>query len=65
MTRAAFEGLELYEWKLSCTVLKGEGGRKAPDLPGCAMLPAKGKIAKGSQRERQAAVVAAKKKQKP
>jgi hypothetical protein len=29
------------------------------------MLPAKGKIAKGSQRERQAAVVAAKKKQKP
>ena len=35
MTGVTFEGLEPYEWKLSCTVLKGEGGRKAPDLPGC------------------------------
>jgi len=34
MTRVTFEGLELYEWKLSCTVLKGEEGRNALDLPG-------------------------------
>ena len=34
MTGVAFEGLEPCEWKLSSTVLKGEGGRKAPDLPG-------------------------------
>jgi len=34
MTKAAFEGLEPYDGKLSCTVLKGERGRETPDLPG-------------------------------
>jgi hypothetical protein len=34
--RSAFEGLEPYEGKLSRTVLRGERGRKAPDLPGNA-----------------------------
>jgi hypothetical protein len=43
-TRIAFEGVQLfagledsaepYEWKLSCTVLRGERGCKASDLPG-------------------------------
>ncbi|KMQ49374.1 hypothetical protein CHISP_3712 [Chitinispirillum alkaliphilum] len=28
--------LEPYEWKLSCTVLRGERGGNASDLPGCA-----------------------------
>jgi len=32
--RLAFEGLEPYDGKLSRTVLRGERGRKAPDLPG-------------------------------
>jgi len=32
--RVAFEGLEPYDGKLSRTVLRGERGRKAPDLPG-------------------------------
>ena len=26
--------LEPYDWKLSCTVLRGERGSNAPDLPG-------------------------------
>ena len=26
--------LEPYDWKLSCTVLRGEGSRKGADLPG-------------------------------
>jgi len=30
--------LEPYDWKLSCTVLRGERGSNAPDLPGTAML---------------------------
>jgi len=34
MTKAAFEGLEPYDGKLSRTVLKGERGRKTLDLPG-------------------------------
>jgi hypothetical protein len=34
MTTVAFEGLELYDGKLSRTVLRGERGREAPDLPG-------------------------------
>ena len=29
---------EPYEWKLSSTVLRGERGRKTPDLPGPAMF---------------------------
>ena len=29
--------LEPYDGKLSRTVLRGEGGRKAPDLPGAAL----------------------------
>ena len=32
--KGAFEGLELCDGKLSRTVLRGKGGRKAPDLPG-------------------------------
>ena len=32
--KEAFEGLELCDGKLSRTVLRGKGGRKAPDLPG-------------------------------
>jgi hypothetical protein len=32
--RLAFEGLEPYDGKLSRTVLRGERGREAPDLPG-------------------------------
>ena len=31
---ALFEMLEPYDGKLSCTVLRGESGRKAGDLPG-------------------------------
>ena len=34
MQRWAFEGLEPCDGKLSRTVLRGKGGRKAPDLPG-------------------------------
>jgi hypothetical protein len=34
MIRIAFEVLEPYEWKLSSTVLRGERGCKASDLPG-------------------------------
>ena len=29
--------LEPYDWKLSCTVLRGERGSNAPDLPGKAL----------------------------
>lgn len=29
--------LEPYDWKLSCTVLRGERGITAPDLPGKAI----------------------------
>lgn len=29
--------LEPYDWKLSCTVLRGERGSNAPDLPGKAI----------------------------
>lgn len=29
--------LEPYDWKLSCTVLRGERGSNAPDLPGMPM----------------------------
>ena len=32
--KGAFEGLELCDGKLSRTVLRGKGGRKAPALPG-------------------------------
>ena len=31
--------LEPYDWKLSCTVLRGERGSNAPDLPGKALYP--------------------------
>jgi hypothetical protein len=34
MQRLAFEGLEPCDGKLSRTVLRGKGGRKAPALPG-------------------------------
>jgi len=34
MQRWAFEGLEPCDGKLSRTVLRGKGGRKAPALPG-------------------------------
>lgn len=30
--------LEPYDWKLSCTVLRGERGSNAPDLPGTERL---------------------------
>ena len=30
--------LEPYDWKLSCTVLRGERGSNAPDLPGKALM---------------------------
>lgn len=30
--------LEPYDWKLSCTVLRGERGSNAPDLPGRAQF---------------------------
>ena len=30
--------LEPYDWKLSCTVLRGERGSNAPDLPGTMLL---------------------------
>lgn len=43
MTEVIFEVLELCEWKLSCTVLRGEGGCKALDLLGCAIFAAKAK----------------------
>ena len=33
-----FEVREPYEWKLSSTVLRGERGREAPDLPGFAIV---------------------------
>jgi hypothetical protein len=33
-TKEAFEGLEPCDGKLSRTVLRGKGGRKAPALPG-------------------------------
>ena len=37
--------LEPYDWKLSCTVLRGERGSNAPDLPGKAIArPAHGRI---------------------
>ena len=29
--------LEPYDWKLSCTVLRGERGSNAPDLPGIGL----------------------------
>ena len=32
--------LEPYDWKLSCTVLRGERGSNAPDLPGKALSSA-------------------------
>jgi conjugation system TraG family ATPase len=32
--------LEPYDWKLSCTVLRGERGSNAPDLPGKALASA-------------------------
>lgn len=32
--------LEPYDWKLSCTVLRGERGSNAPDLPGKALSTA-------------------------
>lgn len=32
--------LEPYDWKLSCTVLRGERGSNAPDLPGKAIASA-------------------------
>lgn len=32
--------LEPYDWKLSCTVLRGERGSNAPDLPGTMFLAA-------------------------
>jgi conjugation system TraG family ATPase len=32
-----FKLLEPYDWKLSCTVLRGERGSNAPDLPGKAI----------------------------
>ena len=32
--------LEPYDWKLSCTVLRGERGSNAPDLPGKALMSA-------------------------
>jgi hypothetical protein len=38
MTWITFERPELYEWKLSCTVLRGERGCKALDLPGFSYL---------------------------
>ncbi len=34
MTTVAFGRPEPYEWKLSCTVLRGERGGNTPDLPG-------------------------------
>ena len=33
VTNKSFELLEPYEGKLSCTVLRGEGGSNALDLP--------------------------------
>ena len=30
--------LEPYDWKLSCTVLRGERGSNAPDLPGIIII---------------------------
>ena len=36
--KKAFEGLEPCDGKLSRTVLRGKGGRKAPDLPGSLLL---------------------------
>jgi len=36
--KGAFEGLELCDGKLSRTVLRGKGGRKAPALPGSFFL---------------------------
>ena len=30
--------LEPYDWKLSCTVLRGERGSNAPDLPGSSVV---------------------------
>jgi len=38
MCLMALEVLELYDGKLSRTVLRGERGCKAPDLPGCAIF---------------------------
>ena len=38
MQRWAFEGLEPCDGKLSRTVLRGKGGRKAPALPGSFSL---------------------------
>ena len=37
-TTVAFGRLEPYEWKLSCTVLRGRGGCKASDLPGVEIV---------------------------
>lgn len=50
--------LEPYDWKLSCTVLRGERGSNAPDLPGeKANHPEKANTAEGLReivrRERQ------------
>ena len=38
VTNKSFELLEPYEGKLSCTVLRGEGGSNALDLPDENML---------------------------
>lgn len=51
--------LEPYDWKLSCTVLRGERGSNAPDLPGRghvgldAVLVVAGGIADGHVRVEQ------------
>ena len=38
MQRLAFEGLEPCDGKLSRTVLRGKGGRKAPAPPGTFLI---------------------------
>jgi len=37
-SKAAFEGLELYDGKISLTVLRRKRGYKATDLPGVVIV---------------------------
>ena len=38
LSEISFEPLEPYDGKLSCTVLRGERGSNAPDLPDILIL---------------------------
>ena len=43
-TNRSFELLEPYDWKLSCTVLRGESSRKGADLLDILLFLASGQI---------------------